>query len=359
MDIALLFARLLLSGVFLVAGVAKLADREGSRQAIVGFGVPAALAAPLAIVLPLAELAVAAALIPTATAFWGALGTLALLLLFVAGIGTNLARGRRPDCHCFGQLHSAPAGWSTLARNGVLAGVAALLVWWGLEGEVGPSVVGWIGALSTDQLLIFASAMVVLVLSAQWLFLFGLLRQDRRLLTRLNAVEERLASAGLASGLPIGVPAPAFALKDLSGEEVTLDGLRARGKPVMLLFTDPDCEFCAELLPEVGAWQQRYAEKLTISVVGQGTVEENSAEVSEHGLENVLLQEDWEVADAYEIDATPGALIVSPEGTIGSPVAEGPDEVQALVERAVGAHAQLPVLHPTPGDAAREEAEVE
>jgi methylamine dehydrogenase accessory protein MauD len=359
-DIALLFARLLLAGVFLVAGVAKLADREGSRQAVVGFGVPAALAAPLAIFLPLAELAVAAALIPTATAFWGALGALALLLLFVAGIGTNLARDRRPDCHCFGQLHSAPAGWSTLARNGVLAGVAALLVWRGLEGEVGPSVVGWIGALSTDELLILASAMVVLVLlTAQWLFLFGLLRQNGRLLTRLNAVEERLASAGLASGLPIGVPAPAFALKDLSGEEVTLDGLRARGKPVMLLFTDPDCEFCAELLPEVRSWQQQYAEKLTISVVGQGTAEENSAEVSEHGVENVLLQEDWEVADAYEIDATPGALIVSPEGTIGSPVAEGPDEVQALVEQAVAAHAQLPLLRLTPGDAAREEAEVE
>ena len=357
MDIALLFARLLLSGVFLVAGVAKLADREGSRQAVVGFGVPGALAAPLAIFLPLAELAVAAALIPTATAFWGALGALALLLLFVAGIATNLARGRRPDCHCFGQLRSAPAGWRTLARNGVLAGVAALLVWQGLAGEVGPSVVGWSGALSIDQLLILASAMAVLVLvSAQWLFLFRLLRQISRLLTRLNAVEERLADAGLASGLPVGAPAPAFALEDLGGEEVTLDGLRARGKPVMLVFTDTDCEFCAELLPEVGSWQRQYAEKLTISVVGRGTVEENSAEASEHGVENVLLQEDWEVADAYEVDATPGALIVSPDGTIGSPVAEGPDEVEALVEQAVGAHARLPLLRLTPDDAAREEA---
>jgi methylamine dehydrogenase accessory protein MauD len=357
MDIVLLFARLLLASVFAVAGIAKLVDREGSRQAVVDFGIPARLAAPLGIVLPLTELAVALALIPAATAFWGAVGALALLLLFVAGIGANLARGRRPDCHCFGQLHSAPAGWATLARNGVLAAVAALLVWRGLEGEIGPSVVGWIGALSTDQLLILASAMVVLVLlAAQWLFLFGLLKQNSRLLTRLSAVEERLADAGLASGLPVGAPAPAFALEDLGGEEVTLDGLRARGKPVMLLFTDPDCEFCAELLPEVGRWQQQYAEKLTISVVGQGTVEENSAEVSEHGVENVLLQEDWEVADAYEIDATPGAVVVSPEGTIGSPVAEGPEEVEALVEQAVGANAQLPLLRLSPGDAAREEA---
>src|SRR5918992_635576 len=174
MDTAVLFARLLLAAVFVVAGIAKLADRGASRRAITDFGVPAALGGPLGILLPLAELAVAAALIPTSTAFWGALGALALLLLFIAGIGANLARGRRPDCHCFGQLHSAPAGWSTLARNGVLAAVAALLVWRGLEGDVGPSVVGWIGALSTAGLVILAGGTVVLaLLAAQWLFLIG------------------------------------------------------------------------------------------------------------------------------------------------------------------------------------------
>jgi len=367
MDIVLLFARLLLAAVFAVAGIAKLVDREGSRQAVVDFGIPAALAAPLGTLLPLAELAVAAALIPTVTAFWGAVGALTLLLLFVAGIGTNLARGRRPDCHCFGQLHSAPAGWSTLARNGVLAAVAALLVWRGLEGEIGPSVAGWIGALSAAQLVILAGGMVVLaLLAAQWLFLFGLLKQNGRFLARLNAVEERLAAAGLApapsengtqstAGLPVGAPAPAFALEDLGGEEVTLDGLRARGKPVMLMFTDPSCEPCMELLPDVGRWQQQYAGKLTIALVGRGTVAENSAEASEHGVENVLLQEDWEVADAYEVDATPGAVVVSPEGIIGSPVAQGPDEIEALVAHAVGARAQLPLFRPTTGHAAHEE----
>jgi peroxiredoxin len=369
MDIVILFARLLLAAVFVVAGVAKLADREGSRRAVADFGVPSALAAPLGILLPLAELAVAAALIPTSTAFWGAVGALVLLLLFVAGIGANLARGRRPDCHCFGQLHSSPAGWSTLARNGVLAAIAALLVWRGLEGEVGPSVIGWIGALSTAQLLVLAGGTVVLALLAvQWFFLFGVLRQNGRLLARLNAVEERLAAAGLApsengahrtSGLAVGSPAPAFALQDLDGEEVTLDGLRARGKPVMLMFTDPSCEPCMDLLPDVGRWQQQYAGKLTIALVGRGSVEENSAEASEHGVENVLLQEDWEVADAYEIDATPGAVVVSPEGIIGSPVAQGPDEVEALLAQAVGERAQLPLLHSTAGHAAHTHEETE
>jgi thiol-disulfide isomerase/thioredoxin len=124
---------------------------------------------------------------------------------------------------------------------------------------------------------------------------------------------------------------------------MALDHLLARGKPVMLVFTDPGCGPCAELLPELGRWQQEYAEKLTISLVGRGSVEENSAEVSQYGVGGVLLQEDWEVADAYKVDATPGAVIVGPEGTIQSPVAEGPDEVEELVARAVEAGAQLPL----------------
>ena len=70
-DSALLLARLLLALVFAAAGAAKLADREGSRRAIVDFGVPAALAAPLGLLLPLAELAVAATLLPASTAWWG------------------------------------------------------------------------------------------------------------------------------------------------------------------------------------------------------------------------------------------------------------------------------------------------
>jgi peroxiredoxin len=360
MDVVILFARLLLAGVFVVAGIAKLSDREGSRRAVAEFGVPAALAAPIGILLPLAELVVAAALIPTATALWGAVGALVLLLLFVAGISANLARGRRPDCHCFGQLHSSPAGWSTLVRNAVLAAIAAFVVWQGLEGEKGLSVIGWIDALSATQMLILAVGVVVLVLlAAQWMFLFGLLRQNGRLLARLNAIDERLAAAGMDSapshngvlhstaGLPVGSPAPEFTLRDLGGEEISLDTLRDGGKPVMLLFTDPDCDFCAELLPEVGRWQHEYAEKLTISIVGRGSAAENDAEVSEHGVENVLLQEDWEVADAYEVDATPGAVVISPEGIIRSPVAQGPDEVEMLVAYAVGERAELPQFHST------------
>ena len=44
------------------------------------------------------------------TALAGAVGALALLLLFSGAVALALSRGHEPECHCFGQLHSAPAG---------------------------------------------------------------------------------------------------------------------------------------------------------------------------------------------------------------------------------------------------------
>ena len=358
MEVALLVARLLLAGVFLVAGVAKLADRAGSRQAMVDFGLPDRLATPLGILLPLAELAVAVALIPASTAWWGALGALAFLLVFATGISANLARGRKPDCHCFGQLHSAPAGWSTLFRNGVLATISGFILWEGREGA-GLSAPSWLGALSIAQLMLFIGGLLVLGLlaSGAW-FLVHLLRQNGRLLVRLEALEQRIASGEAAvladaqpaengsqrvPGLPVGAEAPTFNLQGLYGEMLTLEALRAPGKPVVLLFTDPDCGPCEALLPEIGRWQQDHAQKLTISLISRGTAQENRTKSSEHGLTGVLLQEDWEISEAYEVSGTPSAVLIQPDGTMGSPVVAGSEAIQSLVTRTVGAPAQLPV----------------
>ena len=365
MDIALLLVRLVLAGVFAVSGVAKLADRAGSRQAMTDFGVPQSLAAPFGVLLPLAELTVAITLLPAVTAWWGALGALALLLLFVAGIGANLARGRKPDCRCFGQLHSAPAGWSTLARNAVLAALAAFVVLRGYG--AGPGALSWLGGLSAAGLLGFLFGLVVLgLLGIQGWFLLHLLRQNGRLMVRLQALEARLGGAAPApsgngsqrvAGLPVGSAAPDFGLRNLRGEEVTLDDLRAAGEPVLLLFTSPDCGPCTELLPEIGRWQEEHSEKLTISVISHLSAEENRAKVAEHGLEgSVLLQEDWEVAEPYGAEATPSAVLVRHDGTIGSPLAEGPDAVEDLVAHAVGGHAHLPMHQSNGAHAAHGEA---
>src|SRR2546423_2741111 len=180
MTLLLLCVRLLLAAVFLVAGLAKLADLAGSQQALRDFGVPAQLANPFGVLLPLAELAVAVALVPPVSAWWGGLGALILLLLFVVGIGYNLAHGRQPDCHCFGQLHSAPAGWSTLIRNLVLAAVAGLVVGFG-RNIAGPRAMELLAQTTLVQRieLLFGVLLLALVIGEGWLILQIMTQQGR------------------------------------------------------------------------------------------------------------------------------------------------------------------------------------
>jgi uncharacterized membrane protein YphA (DoxX/SURF4 family) len=86
MNLILLISRLVLAAVFGVAGVAKLFDFVGSRKSLADFGVPGFLAAPLAVLLPLAELTCAVAFLPDSSVWWAARGVIVLLALFIVGI---------------------------------------------------------------------------------------------------------------------------------------------------------------------------------------------------------------------------------------------------------------------------------
>jgi hypothetical protein len=59
-------------------------------------------------------------LIFNTTVLIGAIATLSLLLSFILVMIYNLAKARKPDCHCFGELHSTPISSSTVVRNGTL-----------------------------------------------------------------------------------------------------------------------------------------------------------------------------------------------------------------------------------------------
>ena len=161
MDALLLSIRCLLAAVFIVAAIGKLLDLDGSHRALVEFGVPARLARLGAVLLPVAELAVAIALLFVPTARWGAVGALLLLLGFSAGVVRAISRGEAPDCHCFGQIHSEPAGRSTLIRNAVLAAAAALVV---VAGP-GPSLDGALGSLHGAQIGLVATSVLAAVLA--------------------------------------------------------------------------------------------------------------------------------------------------------------------------------------------------
>ena len=108
-------------------------SQEGARAAFADFGVPRLLVPPAAVLLPIAELAVAVALLVPGSTVSGAAGACVLLIVFSAGVANSLAHGRRPACHCFGQFGSSQASWNTIARNAALAGAAAFVATAGMD----------------------------------------------------------------------------------------------------------------------------------------------------------------------------------------------------------------------------------
>ena len=125
--LVLLTLRLVLAAVFVVSGAAKLADLGASRAAAADLGVPRRVAGAVGTVLPLVEIALAALLVVTPSGRGAAIGAALVLTAFTALLAINLARGRRPACHCFGGLHSAPISGATLARNVVLIAAAVTI----------------------------------------------------------------------------------------------------------------------------------------------------------------------------------------------------------------------------------------
>jgi len=355
-SVALLAARLLLAVVFLVAGLGKLADTAGSRRAVEGFGVPRWVATPIGTLLPLAELAVAVALVAVSSAWWGAVGAVVLLGLFIVAIAVNLALGRSPDCHCFGQVHSAPTGPATLLRNGVLCGVGVFVVAAG-SGGAGASAWGWGAHLPAGEWVAIGAGVAVSLLFAGtgWLLL-SMLGQNGRLLLRVEALERSVAqgepapvtverstgdqpqsATAPAAGLPVGAPAPAFELEGLDGQHASLSQLQAEGRPLVLLFTNPGCGPCTGLMPEIARWQREHAGAVSIVLVSEGSVKANRAKAGEHGVGRVLLQKKREVADAYRVPGTPSGVLITPQGAVAGPLAAGPDAIRALIATATAA----------------------
>lgn len=347
MEFALLSVRLFLALVFVVAAVAKVADRDGSRRAVIAFGVPEGLAGLIVWALPLAEILIALALIPLSTAWWGAIAALALLAVFTLGIGVMLARGQSADCHCFGQLHSKPVSWTTLARNVALAGLAVFVVLSGGD-NAGLSAVGWLYDLSAAEAVTLLLAVAATGLLATGIvFLRRLLNQQAKLVGEVESLKALLSEEGEpapvvrndatfpAEGLPVGALAPGFALATTAGDRVSLDDLVARGKAVLLLFVGPNCWGCKLLLPTVRVWQRDYSDLLTIAVLSKSTREETEAKMARYEIENLLLDERAEVADDYEAVWTPAAVLIHPNGKIASPIVYGDNAIRSWLRNLV------------------------
>ena len=273
--------------------------------------------------LPLAELAVGVALLVRPTARWGALCALLLVLAFAGAVARAMSRGQAPDCHCFGQIHSEPAGPSMLIRDGVLAAMAGVVV---VAGP-GPSVVTAVTSLHGTAIGLVAVSVLAAVLAVAVVQLWV----DRR---RLRADLSAAIAAQAAPGLPRGTPAPEFELLPVRGTVRSVAELTQRLRPSVLVFVSTGCGPCIQMLPTLGRWQDSLSNSVTLAAIFAGERAEVERLSAEYKLSLAMAQENNEAFELYKLRGTPSAVLVGVNGMIAGAPAEGVPAIEALIRTA-------------------------
>lgn len=181
-----------------------------------------------------------------------------------------------------------------------------------------------------------------LILVSLWVVLYQLIKQQGRMLLRLDHLDHEGAHAGAAraqsAGLPVGTPIAAFRMPDLTGKQVALEDFR--GKQVLLVNWSPQCGFCDQIAPELARLEpDLHKRNVQLVLVSSGKAEANRKLAEEHGLNcPILLQKDGSQAlRAFQHLGTPAAYLLDEQGRVAQPIAVGSEQVPTLaLEAATG-----------------------
>ena len=160
MFIAGLTVRLLVGGVLTLAGGGKLLGDTGARTKwLQAYGlVPTPLVPAFASGLASLELLAGTALL---LGFGGRLSIAfagATLVLITGAAAVTLARGKKPDCGCFGRWAREQLSWKVVIRNFALIGLLALI---GMVGLTQPGIGGLPVAAQAVLVVALAAALVL------------------------------------------------------------------------------------------------------------------------------------------------------------------------------------------------------
>jgi peroxiredoxin len=166
---------------------------------------------------------------------------------------------------------------------------------------------------------------------------YQLVRQNGRILLRLEAIEKRLANRPAEdrhkpASLTIGTPAPDFELPDLNGVRRKLSHFR--GQDVLLIFFSPKCGYCTNMAADLAALAVDGVGGRAIPVVvTNGDADENRKLIEQFGIRCVVLrQEQMEVAALYRAHGTPTGYRIDSEGRIASELTVGAEPLLRLAD---------------------------
>jgi peroxiredoxin len=217
----------------------------------------------------------------------------------------------------------------TLARNLGLLAVAALVAVGGFA-DPGPSAVAWVGELDGLTAIGIIAGLALGAAVLNFAFSWQLLKQNGRLVAELETLRIPGSDAPPAA-IGFGELAPSFALPDLDGRAVELDELLDDGRGLMLFFSDPGCNACDPLLPELARRHGDAEADPRPLVISLGEAEAARERLAGHGIEAALLQADFDLPRSLGITGMPGAVVLDAEGRIASEPATGTEKVGALL----------------------------
>jgi peroxiredoxin len=183
--------------------------------------------------------------------------------------------------------------------------------------------------------IVFGSVLPWLLLSVGTWLGYQLVRQNGRILLRLESIEQQLGQRAAPQrrepgGLPVGSTAPDFELPDLNGRRHKLSEFR--GRDVLLIFFNPKCGFCTKMANDLAALPiDRGNGRAVPIVVTTGDAEENRKLIEQYGIRCVvLLQKQMEIATQYRAQGTPMGYRIDAAGRIASELSVGADPLLEL-----------------------------
>jgi peroxiredoxin len=120
------------------------------------------------------------------------------------------------------------------------------------------------------------------------------------------------------SALSVGAEAPSVDLPDLTGARI---GLAVTDRDTLVLFWNPACGFCQQMLDELRRWEESELQGTPrLLLISTGSVEDNKA----MGLRApILLDQTFSAGSAFGTTGTPSAILVDHDGKIASELALG------------------------------------
>ncbi len=289
--------RLSLSVIALAAGVGKLLDPTGSRQAIGDFGVPARWVDVISRALPSLEIGLGLLILIDFSSKIAAIGLTLLFSSFTLGIINLLRQDKTPPCNCFGAIHSEPVTRRTLARAILLMTLSLCLT------ALPPAPLSTsnpLGILGTT--LIYLTGGIAIKYTTRW----RSKRDQNQTMNRLS----------------VGQRIPAIQTNDSRW----LDQLLAKDSRTLILVTDPHCGPCARLKDYIKPWiasVTRELQVLELRLDGEDEFFEpiegmQTYRIDERSFNRLLMM-------------TPGGILVDGTGSIVSPPVLGIQEIEALI----------------------------